>query len=319
MLNNPFIINMNYAFETEENLYIVMDYLNGGDLRYYLCRHNRMSEAKVKFIVSNILLALKYIHSKHIIHRDLKPENLVFDSKGYLHLTDFGISHEYNEGDELVDATGTPGYMAPEIVLRKPHDYSVDFFGLGVIIYELITGKRPYSGKTRKELKEQMLSKEGRLTVEMLPRKWKDVKVIDFVNGLLKRKQNERLGCNGVEEVMSHEWLDNVDWEEVEAMRAKSPFRIGDEDNFDQDYANSEDEEDYSKDKEYYLRIVNRNQFFKGYYFNVIESQRKKIEEKENKNDTSTISTAHTRRSVFNQVPPHRNRKYTCKKEKSIR
>ena len=68
-----------------------------------------------------------------------------------------------------------------------------------------------------------MLSKEARLTVEMLPRKWKDVKVIDFVNGLLKRKQNERLGCNGVEEVMSHEWLDNVDWEEVEAMRAKSP------------------------------------------------------------------------------------------------
>lgn len=92
MLNHPFIINMNYAFETEENLYIVMDYLRGGDLRYYICRHNRMSEAKVKFIVTNILLASKYIHSKHIIHRDLKPENLVFDSKGYLHLTDFAFN-----------------------------------------------------------------------------------------------------------------------------------------------------------------------------------------------------------------------------------
>ena len=212
--------------------------------------------------------------------------------------------------------------MAPEIVLRKPHDYTVDFFALGVIIYELITGKRPFNGKTRKELKEQMLSKEARLTVEMLPRKWKDEKVIEFVNGLLKRKQNERLGCNGIEEVMSHEWFDDVDWEEVEAMRAKSPFRIGDEDNFDQDYANSEDEGDYSKDKEYYLHIVNRNQFFKGYYFNVIESHRKKIEEKENanQNDTSTISTAHTRRSVFNKIPPHRNRsKYINKKEKSLR
>lgn len=69
-----------------------MDYLRSGDLRYYICRHNRMSEAKVKFIVTNILLASKYIHSKHIIHRDLKPENLVFDSKGYLHLTDFAFN-----------------------------------------------------------------------------------------------------------------------------------------------------------------------------------------------------------------------------------
>ena len=318
MLNNPFLINMNYAFETEENLYIVMDYLSGGDLRYYLCHHNYMSEAKVKFIVSNILLALKYIHSKHIIHRDLKPENLVFDSKGYLHLTDFGISHELNEGDEFIESSGTPGYMAPEVVLRKPHDYTVDFFGLGVIVFELITGKRPYNGKTRKELKEQMLAKEVKLTVEMLPKKWKDSNIIEFVNGLLKRKANERLGSKGVEEVMSHEWLYDVDWESVEAMRAKSPFRIGDSDNFDHEFANREDEEQYSKDKEYYLRIVNRNQFFKGYYFNVIESLRKKIEEKEttNQNDVSTISTSHTRRSVFKKIPGKRNKsKFNNKKE----
>ena len=101
---------------------------------------------------------------------------------------------------------------------------------------------------------------------------------------------------------MSHEWLYDVDWEVVEAMRTKSPFHIGDNDNFDQEFANREDEEQYSNDKEYYLRIVNRNQFFKGYYFNVIESLRNKIEEKENTNqndDISTISTSHTRRSVF--------------------
>lgn len=105
---------------------------------------------------------------------------------------------------------------------------------------------------------------------------------------------------------MSHEWLYDVDWEVVEAMRTKSPFHIGDNDNFDQEFANREDEEQYSKDKEYYLRIVNRNQFFKGYYFNVIESLRNKIEEKENTNqndDISTISTSHTRRSVFKKIP----------------
>lgn len=118
---------------------------------------------------------------------------------------------------------------------------------------------------------------------------------------------------------MSHEWLYDVDWEVVEAMRTKSPFHIGDNDNFDQEFANREDEEQYSKDKEYYLRIVNRNQFFKGYYFNVIESLRNKIEEKENTNqndDISTISTSHTRRSVFKKIPAKRiQSKFNNKKE----
>ena len=142
-LNYPFLSNMHYAFQTQTHLYIILDYLSGGDLRYHICKKNIFSEKETKFLISNIILSLEYIHSNHIIHRDIKPENLVFDSKGYLHLTDFGIASEHYEKDILINSSGTPGYMAPEVLIKKPHSFEVDFYALGIIIYELVYGKRP--------------------------------------------------------------------------------------------------------------------------------------------------------------------------------
>ncbi len=105
-----------------------------------------------------MILGLKYIHSKGYIHRDIKPENLVFDEKGYLRITDFGISRK-KRLDNYRDTSGTPGYMAPEIMCRKNHSYEVDYFALGVILYESMLGYRPYKGKSRKEIREQILTK----------------------------------------------------------------------------------------------------------------------------------------------------------------
>lgn len=302
LLNYPFLINMHYAFETEDSLYIVMDFLSGGDLRYHLCKRIRFSEKEVKFIIANILLALKYVHKNHIIHRDLKPENLVFDSKGYLHLTDFGIAHEYQPGDEIIDSSGTPGYMSPEVILKHPHNCSVDFFSLGVITYELMMGKRPYNGKSRKELKEQILAKEVKLKQKQLPKQWNDLNVIDFVNRLLKRKAEERLGYKGVEEVMNHPWLNDVDWTHIEAMTEQSPFSFDSQDNFDEYYANKKDEEEYAKEKEYYLNVVNKNRYFRYYYYDINEA--KKDSSARSKN-SSTISTTYSNRknTVLKKIP----------------
>ena len=103
---------MVYAFQDTENLYLVMDYVNGGDLRYHLGNRRKFTEAETKFLVACIITALQYLHLNNVIHRDLKPENLVFDKEGYLKLTDLGVSKHYKPNNAS-DTSGTPGYMAP--------------------------------------------------------------------------------------------------------------------------------------------------------------------------------------------------------------
>ena len=135
---------MHFAFQDNENLYLVIDLLNGGDLRYQIARNRRFTEEQTKFFISNLLLSLKYIHSNRVIHRDVKPENLVLDSNGYLCLTDFGIAKE-NCKDNSSETSGTPGYMAPEVMNKQHHSMCVDYFALGVIGYEFMLGKVKYN------------------------------------------------------------------------------------------------------------------------------------------------------------------------------
>jgi serine/threonine protein kinase len=109
-LHHEYIVNMKYAFQDRENLYLIMDLLSGGDLRYHICKHRKFTEQQTKFFAANIILALEYLHNNSIIHRDIKPENLVFDDKGYLRVTDFGIARIWNPENKK-DTSGTPGYM----------------------------------------------------------------------------------------------------------------------------------------------------------------------------------------------------------------
>jgi len=146
---------MLYAFSDYENLYLVTDLVTGGDLRYHLSKRKKFTEPETKFFIACILIGLEYMHNNGVIHRDIKPENLLLDEKGYVHITDMGISRIWSP-DNAHDTSGTPGYMAPEVMCRQNHGVAVDYFALGIVCYEFMFGKRPYTGKTRKDIRDQI-------------------------------------------------------------------------------------------------------------------------------------------------------------------
>lgn len=239
-LNHPFIVNMHYAFQDNDNLYLVMDMLSGGDLRYHISRHRKFSEEQTRFFIGGMIIALEYIHRNNVIHRDIKPENLVLDEKGYVRITDFGIAKE-NCPDNSSETSGTPGYMSPEVMKGKNHSFEVDFFAIGVIGYEFMNGKRPYVGRNRREIKDQMTAIQAKIKLEELIPGWSNESA-DFINQLLIRRPSNRLGFNnGAKDLMEHPWLKYYPWEELKNKQLPSPFIPEKKDNFDKRYCESVD------------------------------------------------------------------------------
>ena len=264
---------MHYAFQDFDNLYLVLDLLTGGDLRYQISRHPRQffSEIQTKFFVSCLIEALLYIHSKKVLHRDIKPENLIFDENGFLHITDFGIA-KFITKNNSEETSGTPGYMAPEVMQGKNHTSSVDFYAVGVIIYELMMGKRPYIGKNRKEIKEQIMSKQVKISKMEIPENW-SVEAADFANKLLIRKDLNRLGYNNEKLIKEHPWVKNVDWNDIKNKKINAPFLPKqNHDNYDKNYCEELEEinlDTYNRFEEYKMHKNYNDMFFGFTFYNI--------------------------------------------------
>ena len=308
MLNHPFMVNMHYAFQDNDNLYLVMDMLHGGDLRYHCSRYRTFSEEQTRFFIACIIYSLEYIHSNNVIHRDIKPENLVLDKEGYVRITDFGVAKE-NMMDNSSETSGTPGYMSPEVMKGENHSFPVDFFAVGVIGYEFLIGNRPYEGKNRKEIKEKMFGEKVEIKGDKIKKGWSN-EGVDFINKLLEIDKNKRLGAkNGALELKQHPWLKFYPWEELEKKTLPAPFVPEQIDNFDKNYCESE--EKISEDtKIRYEEIYSSTEYinaFVDFYYNkekpkyqrrqiktkriVITGSGSKEEKKEinNKNDNNKI------------------------------
>ena len=259
ILNNPFLVNMICSFQDNENLYLVMDLLLGGDMRYHINKkavYNRKNdENQLKFIAGCVLVGLNYIHEKQIIHKDIKPENLVFDSRGYIHITDFGISKIYHP-DNGKENSGTPGYMAPEVLFNKDHNFSVDYFSLGVILYELLMGRRPYHGHSKKELRKDVVSRQAKIKEDNIPdgliKSNKFSLCADFINKLLERKKEKRLGYMNFKEIKDHPWLIDFNWDELITKKMQPYFvpPVSDS-NYDKKYCNEPEKIGDETQKEY--------------------------------------------------------------------
>ena len=303
-LNHPFIINMHFSFQDTDNLYLVMDLLTGGDLRYHICKKRYFTEEQAKFFISCIILGLEYCHYYNIIHRDIKPENLILDSRGYVHITDFGIA-KIQTSNNHKETSGTPGYMSPEVLCGQNHTISVDYFAIGVMGYEFMMGVRPYLGTNRKEIKEKIMAKQVVIHRKDIKNGW-GVEAADFINRLLQRKPGKRLGAHGASEVKNHIWFKNYNWNDLYNKKLIAPYIPSNEDNFDYKYCNNVEKQGL-KTKERYAEIAisdNYKTIFNSYlYFNRNDLKNKK-EENDNNNIYSNIHE-----KMYISLNPHtRNR-----------
>ncbi|XP_042570844.1 ribosomal protein S6 kinase alpha-3 [Cyprinus carpio] len=226
-VNHPFIVKLHYAFQTEGKLYLILDFLRGGDLFTRLSKEVMFTEEDVKFYLAELALALDHLHGLGIIYRDLKPENILLDEDGHIKLTDFGLSKEsIDHENKAYSFCGTVEYMAPEVVNRRGHTYSADFifvymFPLKVISFEMLTGTLPFQGKDRKETMTMILkAKLG------MPH-FLSSEAQSLLRSLFKRNPSNRLGAgpDGVEEIKRHPFYATIDWNKLFRREIYPPFK----------------------------------------------------------------------------------------------
>ncbi|EGR33007.1 protein kinase domain protein, partial [Ichthyophthirius multifiliis] len=216
----PFIVKIHYAFQTPQKLYIVMDFMIGGEFYYLLKKSPLFNEEHTVFYSAQILLGIEALHQNLIIHRDLKPSNILIDQYGNIKLADFGLSKLGIKNNQKTHSLcGTPEYIAPEVLLDDGHDQMVDYWSLGAIIYEALIGKQPFYNKDKiKMLKDRILKK-----VEI--EKPLSEQAIDIIQGLLNTNPNERLGKNGIQEIKQHPFYANIEWDKLNNREIQPPFK----------------------------------------------------------------------------------------------
>ncbi|CAG8496787.1 8520_t:CDS:2, partial [Diversispora eburnea] len=210
----PLVCNLRYAFQDDENMFMVLDLMLGGDLRFHLERQGNMKEEVVKFYVAEVSLGLA----------DLKPDNVLLDEKGHAHLTDFNIAVHYNERKPLTSIAGSMAYMAPEVLIKKGYFDSVDWWSLGVVMYELLFSKRPFRGKTNSTLTNAILNEPLHFPDNVQDMVSKEC--IDCLKKFCERDISKRLGCgpNGLENIKNHPWFKDIEWSKLDTKQARPPF-----------------------------------------------------------------------------------------------
>ena len=220
-INCPFIVNIKSAFQDETNLYLVSEFMQGGDMFFHL--HDGgiivFNTEKTKFYIIELILALEFLHKNNMVYRDLKPENILLDAKGHIKLTDFGLSKILEEEDDKAyTICGTPQYLAPEILLRQGYDKMIDWWSLGCIMYEMLTGRLPFAIKRGCKMSMKLYEKKVFFPSNI------DNKAQDLIEKFLIVNPKERLGIEGSESIKSHPFFEGVDWNLAYEKKLNPPF-----------------------------------------------------------------------------------------------
>ncbi|RWS17518.1 ribosomal protein S6 kinase beta-1-like protein [Dinothrombium tinctorium] len=221
-VKHPFLVDLIYAYQTDGKLYLILEYLSGGELFMHLEREGIFLEDTACFYLAEIVLALEHLHRQGIIYRDLKPENILLDHKGHIKLTDFGLCKEaIQEGAVTHTFCGTIEYMAPEILTRSGHGKAVDWWSLGALMYDMLTGAPPFTSDNRKKTIEKILKCKLTLPPYLTP----DAR--DLLRKLLKRQVNFRLGAgpDDAEPIKRHSFFRHLNWHDVLNKKVEPPIK----------------------------------------------------------------------------------------------
>jgi len=221
-IQHPFLMTLKYAFQDRHNLYLAMEYCPGGDMFYRIKASGVFSEEAVQFYSSELSLAIQFLHDHEIMYRDVKPENVLIDYEGHVKLTDFGLAKigckSPTEGS--VSICGTQNYMAPEMVALVGYGFSVDWWGVGVLIYEMLSGSPPWydNDATSEELFSCIQNSPLEFPNTFSPQ------AIEIVQNFLNRDPFNRLGSAGLDQITQQGFYTNIDWSLALSRKAKPPY-----------------------------------------------------------------------------------------------
>ncbi|KAF8457673.1 kinase-like domain-containing protein [Terfezia claveryi] len=232
-LNHPFLCNLRYSFQDIEYLYIVVDLMNGGDLRFHISRKTFTEEA-VKFWIAELSCAVLYIHGRGIVHRDIKPDNILLDADGHVHLADFNVASEIHTDRPLTSRSGTLAYLAPEVYAGNGYGRALDWWSLGVVFYECIYGRRPFTSDTHESLAQEIMRASPKYPTTNPP---VSGNCNDALRSLLEKDVRKRIGAYGFDSFTSHPFFADIDFAALERKEYEPVFKPSREKtNFDATY-----------------------------------------------------------------------------------
>ncbi|CAG7926046.1 unnamed protein product [Penicillium olsonii] len=246
-INNPFIVPLKFSFQSPEKLYFVLAFVNGGELFHHLQREQRFDINRARFYTAELLCALECLHGFKVIYRDLKPENILLDYTGHIALCDFGLCKlDMKDEDRTNTFCGTPEYLAPELLLGNGYTKTVDWWTLGVLLYEMLTGLPPFYDENVNEMYRKILQEPLTFpSSDIVPPAARDL-----LTRLLDRDPVRRLGANGAAEIKSHHFFANIDWRKLLQRKYEPSFRPNvvdarDTENFDREFTSEAPQDSY--------------------------------------------------------------------------
>ncbi|KAG5952771.1 hypothetical protein E4U53_008100 [Claviceps sorghi] len=221
--DSPFIVGLKFSFQTPSELYLVTDYMSGGELFWHLQKEGRFDERRAKFYIAELILAIQHLHNNDIVYRDLKPENILLDANGHIALCDFGLSKaNLTKNDTTNTFCGTTEYLAPEVLLDESgYTKMVDFWSLGVLVFEMCCGWSPFYAEDTQQMYKNIAFGKVRFPRDTLSQEGRN-----FVKGLLNRNPKHRLGAtDDAEELKQHLFFGDIDWDLLTKKLITPPFK----------------------------------------------------------------------------------------------